>query len=66
MLILGSAPNAKYTDKTITCLPLIPILLKPALTRLVIIVLVLLQKEPLDTGFVILIWRKFNRILIRI
>jgi len=44
---------------------LMSVLLKIALTRLVIIVLMVLQKEPLDTGFVILIWRKFSRLLIR-
>jgi len=65
MLWLDSSPNAKYTDKTITNYLLIPVLLKPALTRLVIIVLVLLQKEPLDKCFVIVIGMKFNRLLIR-
>jgi len=62
---IDSAPNAKYTDKTITYYLITSCISQTRLTRLVIIVLMLLQKKPLDTGFIILIWRKLNSILIR-
>jgi len=66
MLGLGSSPNAKYTDKTIIYHLINAYTSQTSVNQISNNCVDALQNEPLDTGFVILIWRKFGRHLIRI
>jgi len=65
LLGLDPDPDAKYTDKTITCRLINACTSQTSVNYVSNNLLMILQKEPLYTGFVILIWMKFSMLLIR-